>query len=39
LSIERDARTTHRTLKRMIVGNVFFVDVQIRATLEMMAKM
>jgi hypothetical protein len=29
---------TQRTLKRMIVGKVFRVDVQIRLMLEMMAK-
>ena len=37
--MERLAKITHNTLKRMIVGSVFFVDVQMRATLEMMAKM
>ena len=37
--IDKLARITHRTLKRIIVGSVFFVDDQIKATLEMMAKM
>jgi hypothetical protein len=37
--IERLARTTQATLKRMIVGSVFSVDDQMRAMLEAMAKM
>jgi hypothetical protein len=37
--MDADARTIHRTLKRMIVGSVFLVDVQIRLALEMIAKM
>jgi hypothetical protein len=39
LRIERLARTTQATLKRMIVGSVFSVDDQIRAMLEAMANM
>jgi hypothetical protein len=38
LRIERLAKITHATLKRMIVGRVFSVDDQIRAMLEAMAK-
>jgi hypothetical protein len=37
--IAKLARITHSTLKRIIVGSVFLVDVQIKAMLEMMAKM
>ena len=36
--MERLAKITHMTLKRIIVGSVLRVDVQMRATLEMMAK-
>ena len=36
--IDSEARITQATLKRIIVGSVFFVDVQIKATLEMIAK-
>ena len=39
LSIDKLAKIAQSTLKRIIVGNVFFVDVQIRLTLEIMAKM
>ena len=37
-NIDKLAKTTQTTLKRMIVGRVFLVDVQIRATLETIAK-
>jgi hypothetical protein len=37
--IDKLARITHRTLKRIIVGRVLRVDVQIRLMLEMMANM
>jgi hypothetical protein len=37
--IERLAKTTHATLKRMIVGRVFSVDDQMRAMLEAIANM
>jgi hypothetical protein len=36
--IARLARITHKTLKRIMVGRVFFVDVQIKAKLEIIAK-
>jgi hypothetical protein len=39
LRIAKEASTIQTTLKRMIVGNVFLVEVQIRLALEMMAKM
>jgi len=37
LSIDRLAKITHITLKRIIVGRVFRVDVHIRLMLEMIA--
>ena len=37
--MDNTASTVHATLKRIIVGRVFAVDDQIRATLEAIAKM
>jgi hypothetical protein len=37
--MERLAKTTQSTLKRIIVGRVFSVEDQMRAMLEAMAKM
>jgi len=36
--IDSEARIIQTTLKRIIVGSVFLVDVQIKAALEMIAK-